>query len=187
MVKKGVPMPKEEPSDYDVIAHLNKIIAQRTSYGLRSETVIVPSYRMAWSNTGTWLIERAYGVRQPGEVVVLDANEILAPYRAATLERVIPFLNELPLFRFSFEAGSKKYSGPISDEHWVSALRADGKEVWDGQYPSDYSESLPNIHVDADKETLRSLGGGWFEDKDRYYDRADNPYTRHRFYTVRRK
>lgn len=181
-------MPKVEPSEYDIIAHMNLVIAKRTRYGLREETVTAPSYRMSWSNGAqSWLIERAYGVRQPGEIATLDANEILAPYRAGTLERVIPFLNELPLFKFSLEAGSKEYSGPISDEKWVSTLRAQGKTVWDGLYPTDYPEPLPNIHIDADKATLKHLGGGWFEDKDRYYDRADNPYTRHRFYTVRGK
>lgn len=188
MVKKGVPMPKVEPPDHEVIARLNSIIAQRVSYGMRDEKVASPSYILAWSNGArSWLIYRGHGVLQPGDTASLDTNEILAPYRESTLTRVIPHLNELPLFKFSLEVGEKKYTGPISDMEWVRTLRAQGKEVWDGQYPTDYPEALPNIHTGADKATLSHLGGGWFEDKVRYYDRADNPYTRHRFYTVRHK
>lgn len=65
--------------------------------------------------------------------MTLDANYILARYRAATLGWVIPFLNDLPLLKFSFEARSIQYTKLISDEEWVRRLRAEGKEVWTGE------------------------------------------------------
>jgi hypothetical protein len=95
MVRTGVPMPKDEPPDHEIIDNLNKVIVQRTYYGMRSERATRPCYGMTWSNTGTWIIDRSAGVHQPGEVVSLDANEILAPYRYETLERVLPLLKQL--------------------------------------------------------------------------------------------
>lgn len=184
MVRIGVPMPKDEPPDHEITDNINKIIAQRTSYGMRSERTSRPCHALMWSNSGTWVVDRSSGVYQPGEIVQLDANEILAPYRYDTLERVLPSLRQLPLYSRSIEASSQPLSGPIDDKKWVLSLQEEGNKVWDGLYPTDFP-GLKNIHTDADSATLQHLGGGDFADKYRSYQHADNPYTHHRFYKVR--
>lgn len=102
---RGVPIPVTTKSDAGIIDELNNRIAKLRMYGLRSEVVEKPSYKLVWSNAAkSWYPAYALGVFQPGDKVTLDANEFLAPYRRDVLTRVVPKLDYLPLYKMSFEA-----------------------------------------------------------------------------------
>lgn len=102
---KGVPMPETNKGDDEIIEDLNNRIAKLSMYGVRQVKVTEPSYLLSWSNgIESWYVASGYGVLQPGQVVDVDANEFLAPYRSEVLNRVVPKLDFLPLYKMSFEA-----------------------------------------------------------------------------------
>jgi hypothetical protein len=103
-INKGKRIPPTNETDEQVIAAINKLVHQRWDYGVRTELVEKPSYHVSWSNgSAAWYVAYGYGVLQPGEEVRLDANEILVPYRKDVLERVLPKVDNLPLYCRSTE------------------------------------------------------------------------------------
>lgn len=107
-MKKGIPISETTKSDAEVVAELNNRIAKLSMYGIRQEIVQQPSYLLSWSNGAkAWYVAYGYGVMQPGEKVPLDANQFLAPYRKAILDRIIDKLDYLPLYKMSFEAKTR--------------------------------------------------------------------------------
>lgn len=102
---RGKHIPETAKSDDEVVNELNNRIAKLRLYGLRQEIVEVPSYMLVWSNAAkSWYVAYGYGVFQPGDKRALDANQFLAPYRRDVLTRVISKLDNLPLYKMSFEA-----------------------------------------------------------------------------------
>lgn len=88
---------------------INSLIAKRTYYGVRTETVLPEKYCIiAWSNGGEkWL---NYGGRRHNHnnEVQVDANEVVVPLYRDQIDKVIDRLDDLPLFANSFEAKSRK-------------------------------------------------------------------------------
>lgn len=104
-MREGIPIPETPKSDAEVVEELNNRIAKLRMYGLREVAVDKPSYILTWSNASKeWWPSYGLGVIQPGQTISLDANQTLAPYRKAVLERVLPHLDYLPLYKMSFEA-----------------------------------------------------------------------------------
>lgn len=105
---RGTPIPETSKTDAEVIEDLNNKVAKLSSYGVRTEVVEAPSHVLMWSNgSKCWFVSYAGGVKQTGSIARLDANEFLAPYRSVVLDRVIPGLDYLPLYKVSFEAKTR--------------------------------------------------------------------------------
>jgi len=105
---KGVPIPETSKTDEEIIEELNNRIAKLSMYGMRKVAVDRPSYIMNWSNAGKcWYAMYGYGVMQPGDEVQIDANQFLAAYRKSVLDRVVPKLDYLPLYKMSTEAKTR--------------------------------------------------------------------------------
>ena len=86
-----------------ILEALNAEIALRTQYGVRREVAPARGYILNWSNSARewWLFQPAI---LKGHEVRLDANQIFAPYPQNKLLAILPELEELPLYRYSFEA-----------------------------------------------------------------------------------
>ncbi len=124
------------PARLALIQYINKLISQRTKYGLREETVEkIPAYELVWSNAGAnWYIwSLAY--QRKGQLVKMDANHILVQgIRKAEIEAVLKWLNPLPLYSFSYEAKERGIYDPIGhlrmlaqrwlEEHGEEGLQA---------------------------------------------------------------
>ena len=90
---------------------INEIVGKRTHYGRRDE--IVPNHDftfLMWSNAQKKWIVNVYKTDvfenyTQDKIANLDANEIVVPFKADVVEGVIDQLNDLPLYRNSFEAG----------------------------------------------------------------------------------
>jgi hypothetical protein len=112
-----------------IIEDLNQRIAKRQYYGMRIVTALKDSVVMHWSNgSATWL---TFGTVNEGEQERLDANQILAPYSYEILREVIPYLDQLPLYAYSFEG--KQKSGKTSIDWALKQLESkfknqDGEE-----------------------------------------------------------
>jgi len=91
----------------EALQKLTSRIHDRIRYGIREELVTEPSRRAAWSNQGYWYTFNKRFSYKPGDIIKLDANEIVVP------EKFIGKINNwfktneapaLPLFGGSFEA-----------------------------------------------------------------------------------
>lgn len=92
---------------------LNGCIRLRTTYGRRQE-VSPGGHIIFWSNGGCrWLRDRIHGYIRAGQIVTLDANEVIAPTRrSAIIDYLIDnrLIVNLPLYSNSFEA---RHSGVL--------------------------------------------------------------------------
>lgn len=114
--------------DAKVVEHLNALISQRTSYGLRTEVASKASHVIAWSNASSEWYVLSYTVKR-GEPQSLDANELLVPYTKGQLRRVVPLLRPLPLASYSFESRTKR------------------KEQWEGIPPEWVQEIVKDLRA----------------------------------------
>lgn len=119
---------------YDVIKDINDLISARVSYGIREEVATKPSITLVWLNgSADWYI--SYGVKAKGETASLDANMILVPYPKYIVEPLLPFLRQLPLYSYSFEASkdrAQRWEGnppDIGQKEVIEKLRAKGSTI----------------------------------------------------------
>ncbi len=86
----------------------NTMINRLLTLGTRKETATVRSRRVSWSNhQEQWSVHGGPTVKK-GEVVTLDANEILLPFAMVKAIDEASFgFYEHPLFFNSFEAGER--------------------------------------------------------------------------------
>lgn len=86
-----------------LIARINALIAERTSYGTRKVLSTKPGVELMWSNAGCcW-----WAAAMPCEAGahVLDANQVLIEgISKRRVEEVVAQLDTLPLYKNSFEA-----------------------------------------------------------------------------------
>lgn len=110
-------LPEElNEEDTKIIKSLNAEISKRKYYGIREETAPAPGYIIGWSNADAiWHIYSGY--RRKGEKLRLDANLVFASYSRDKLERVTPYLNQLPLYVYSTEA--KERGEPYTSLDWA--------------------------------------------------------------------
>lgn len=92
-----------------MVEEINREI-ERQSQRFGSHRELAESSRssiLLWSNAAQFwgIIHRPI---KKGEEITLDANVVLVPFSRSKVQKVICLLNESPLFRFSFEAGTKK-------------------------------------------------------------------------------
>lgn len=81
---------------------INKLIAERQTYGVRVQVTLKSGYVLIWSNAyEKW--HRSYLIKK-GEALRLDANQIFIPGKARDIDAVLPELMPLPLYSNSFEA-----------------------------------------------------------------------------------
>jgi hypothetical protein len=91
----------------EALEKITNRIYDRLSYGLREELITEPSRKVLWSNnSGRWFVYPGKHYK-PGEMVKLDANEIVAPQKF--IRRLKMWFESgdapaLPLFEGSFEA-----------------------------------------------------------------------------------
>lgn len=136
-------MEKLSPKDLtkeDLIAieAVDKEIAKRTYYGIRTEVAKRPSVIISWSNgSASWDVYP--GRIEPGTEVQLDANQVLAPYSWARMNRICDFLIEHPLYRASTEARDRGVSSP-----WEASI------TWvQGQLEKIMREELGNLRKEV--------------------------------------
>lgn len=100
---------------YEIIEQCNSIIAKRTKYGLYD--IIIPKKGnfciLDFSNKSGWninvLTQLAREFREKGIYKhTVDSNYILVPYSKKIVEKVMPSLDPLPLYKNSYEAKQKK-------------------------------------------------------------------------------
>lgn len=85
--------------------YINNLIKFRTTYGVRKETATKRGYKLSWSNASArW---NCYYSVNKGEVVELDANQILVYGNKKNIEIVITELDPLPLYKNSYEYNNK--------------------------------------------------------------------------------
>jgi len=137
------------PERIQLVQRLNDEVRGRTKYGTREEALPGPVrevWVLTWSNASAeWFVSGhpfyyryapgdpeagvvGYIFRHPvrmGEIVVLDANQIMVRGRRRELERVVRWLEPLPLYKFSFEAKGRGIFDPWG---WLKALL----ESWPG-------------------------------------------------------
>lgn len=94
----------------DTLKTLSEKVRARTTYGLREEVIESKfGYIIAWSNASRkWYMQTLPLSFYTNETVVLDANQVLAYGKKSDIEKMIPDLPELPLYKNSFEAMYKK-------------------------------------------------------------------------------
>lgn len=87
-----------------LLATIDRVIMERTSYGMRQEVVkSVPCVNLFWSNgKAEWVMDR-YNFPQVGEPVTLDANEILVYASIEEVDAILEYINPLPLYEYSAE------------------------------------------------------------------------------------
>ena len=95
--------------DIEIVAihDINKEIAKLVGYGLRDVPLgTAPNYRIHWSNGGArWWMYPNPLTKKETPVVKLDANELLVSgFRRSVVQRIVQWLNPLPLYAASFEA-----------------------------------------------------------------------------------
>ncbi len=108
------------PERIELVERVNEFIRQRTRYGVRKENVAKsPGYILHWSNASAeWYV---YGGRYAkGEMVTLDANQVLVQgAKKSDLDPICRWLEPLPLYRHSFEARER---GIFDSQGWLRAL-----------------------------------------------------------------
>ena len=89
----------------EIVNKINGIIALRTRYGVRNVTAQPNSSWLFWSNGKKgWIVFLTQSDVKHARRVRLDANEIVVPFPSEEVEKVIDQLNDLPLYKNSFEA-----------------------------------------------------------------------------------
>ena len=107
--------------DKQNIKLINNEISKRTYYGVREEYAEKPGIKVSWSNGGaSWF---PWGEVRKGEFVRLDANEMYLPITRTDFERVKLHLDDLPLYRLSFEAKQKGIAPKNVTEIWAMLQR----------------------------------------------------------------
>ena len=97
-------------SDSRAIEYLNKKISERTRYGKIKAVTKSPGYILSWSNADKcWDVMQHY---PKGTSIILDANQIFAPFPKKQLYRIKDKLITLPLFKFAFETAPVSESCP---------------------------------------------------------------------------
>jgi hypothetical protein len=104
---------RNPPTDEEAVLIANRMIAQRTAYGVRREIASKgPFSVIAWSNSrakwdiahpSSWLSEKVKKARVAGVGVELDANEVLIPVAHKTMKGLLTRLKPLPLYALSTE------------------------------------------------------------------------------------
>jgi len=131
------------PERIDLVQKLDDEIRKRTRYGTREEPLPAPVNRvwvLTWSNgSAKWHVSghpiyyrrapgdpeagvAGYIFRHPtrtGDIVVLDANQIMVEARRRDLEEIVQWLEPLPLYAFSFESKMRGFFDPYG---WLNAL-----------------------------------------------------------------
>ncbi len=91
----------------DLINTINNEIFKRTSYGHREEIASGRGYILSWSNASRkWNI--GYYMIKTNEIINLDANQIFVRAKKQDIITVLDKLDELPLYKNSFEYLSSK-------------------------------------------------------------------------------
>lgn len=86
----------------NLLETINNDIAKRTKYGIREQIAYGRGYVLSWSNANKcWNI--IYRVKM-NDVVNLDANQILVESKRKDIDEVLGQLDQLPLYKNSFEA-----------------------------------------------------------------------------------
>jgi len=89
---------------------INKLIAERTHYGVRIVTMIKPATIMCWSNgSANWYTYHPDSIShiKKGEEISLDANQIIVPFKRNEVLKIIEDVDQLPLYANSFEFSRK--------------------------------------------------------------------------------
>ncbi len=92
---------------------INELIEKLTSYGIRQ--IEIPKSHpnvtiLNWSNgSEEWYTHHSDHTKhlKKGVIISLDANQLAVPYKRVNVLKVIKQLDELPLFKNSFEVRSK--------------------------------------------------------------------------------
>lgn len=106
-----------EPEEYEAYLYCAVEVEKRQNYGRRKEEAEQLSTRLRWSNgAASWFACREI---ETGEMVDLDANEILAPCKKETAEKFADFLPELPLYSLSTEAKVRGEASPHATLQWA--------------------------------------------------------------------
>ena len=95
----------------------NDIIEGRQSYGLREELADKKAIKIFWSNgSAQWHMDRTF---KPGDIVSLDANEVILPLTEQEFERIRLYLIALPLYIISLEAKQRGHAPEHANEIWA--------------------------------------------------------------------
>ena len=88
------------------IADINTEISKLVSYGLREVTLgQSPNFRLNWSNGQSRWWAYPDAISEDTETIRLDANELaVSVVSKEVLDRVLPWLDPLPLYAASLEA-----------------------------------------------------------------------------------
>jgi len=90
-------------TDRTALEKANNTIKKMTHYGLREETAPSNGVLLSWSNGARkWIMGQSR--IQKGESLSLDANELFLPANKETADRILACLQDLPLYKNSFEA-----------------------------------------------------------------------------------
>jgi hypothetical protein len=114
------------PERIALVPRVNDQIRQRTHYGLRKETVTGKNgWRISWYNgSADWNL--GYRSYKKGQVVELDANEVLVQnVNGRDLRAILKWLEPLPLYAASSEAKVRGFFDPMK---WLAALRQEWED-----------------------------------------------------------
>ena len=86
----------------NLIQKINNDIAKRITYGIREQIAHNRGYIISWTNAQRkWNI--SYYQTKKNEIINLDANQIFVEARKNDIIEVLDKLDELPLYKNSFE------------------------------------------------------------------------------------
>jgi len=109
--------PKLTAKDEQNLKLANDLIEGRQSYGLREELSKGTTTKIFWTNgSAQWYIDRTH---KQGDIVTLDANEIVLPFSERATERIIKYLIALPLYKLSFEAQQRGHAPENARDLWA--------------------------------------------------------------------
>lgn len=105
--------------DIEIMLDINNEIEKIQFYGHHNE--LVESGRstvLKWSNSCECWNVSYFRELKKGNEITLDANEILVSYPKSKVNKYLCLLNELPLYKYSFEAGEER-SHLITTLEWI--------------------------------------------------------------------
>lgn len=125
----------------DAYARAVADVLARTSYGVRYETALAPGWKVSWSNGNkSWF---PYETVKKGQVVRLDANEIIVYAKGPYLKRIVASLPVLPLYKHSTEGKSDQSPDflsnprkPSPEEEWINQPERDDEQEYDYYDPT---------------------------------------------------
>lgn len=94
-----------ELNEDTMLEFVNKLISERTGYGMREVFVNIEKFTViAWSNGGAnWYVINKDWISVNNSNVHVDANQVVIPLYVDQVRKIIDKLDDLPLYANSFE------------------------------------------------------------------------------------